>query len=265
MIRIHRGSEEESCPQLAAVRERELERVRAEIANDVRIDNEVLGRKYKVARYALARAQYHKCCYCEQRQQSVKWKPVEHYRPKSQYWWLTWTWDNLLFACEQCNGSKLAQFPMEPGSTRLNPNQQPPGAERALPLHPAQDDPREHIEFIPTDNKRWIPRPRGASARGRATLDVLCWSNTPDDMPKPGLLDMWKERAADLEDSIIAIVAAIETNNAEHVLRTWTRLTTRYRNARTEFVALSLDILDRHFPEHVRRRWGLSLDVIYDP
>jgi hypothetical protein len=113
-------------------------------------------------------------------------------------------------------------------------------------------------------DKRWIPRPRGASTRGRATLDVLRWSKTPDDMPKPGLLDMWKDRASDLDERIAVISAAIETNDAEHVRRTWTRVTTRYRNASAEFVALSLDILDRHFPEHVRRRWGLALDVIYD-
>jgi uncharacterized protein (TIGR02646 family) len=265
MIRIHRGSEEESCPALAEVRERELARVRVEIANDVRLDNDVLGREYKVARDALATAQHYKCCYCEQHQQSVKWKPVEHYRPKSKYWWLTWTWDNLLFSCEQCNGSKLADFEIEAGSTRLQPEQQPPGNERPLPLHPAQDDPREHIEFIPTGNKRWIPRPRGGSARGRATLDALCWSKTPDDMPKPGLLEMWKERAADLDDCVTAIESAIETNDAERVRQTWTQSTTRYRYFRKPFVALSLDILDRHFPEHVRRRWGLSLDVIYDP
>lgn len=265
MIRIHRGSEDESCPALASVREREVDRVRAAIAHDVHLDNQLLGREYKVARDALAAAQHYKCCYCEERQQSVKWKPVEHYRPKGQYWWLAWTWGNLLFACEQCNGSKLADFPIEPASTRLQPGQQPPGDERPLLLHPAQDDPREHIEFIPTDSKRWIPRPRRASARGKETLDTLCWSNTPDDMPKPGLLEKWKDRAADLDDCIEAIAAAIETNDAEHILRTWKRLTTRYRFARTEFVALSLDILDRHFPEHVRRRWGLSLDVIYNP
>lgn len=264
MIRIHRGSEEESCPELAAVRERETDRARAAITNDVPLDNKLLGREYKVARDALAAAQYNKCCYCE-RGFPTKHEPVEHYRPKSSYWWLTWTWDNLLFACIHCNHSKRADFPLQADSTCLKPGEQPPGNERPLLLNPAEEDPREHIEFIPADKGRWIPRPRGASARGRATLGALGWSKTPDDMPRPELLDMWKCRALDLDDCIARIAKAIETKDAELIRQTWTQLTTRYRNARTESVALSLDILDRHFPEHVRRRWGLSLDVIYNP
>ncbi|KIG15630.1 hypothetical protein DB30_05378 [Enhygromyxa salina] len=85
MIRIKRGSEADLCPALAEVRDRELERVRPEIARGVEPIADILMREYKIARQALASAQYHKCCYCEERQQSVSWKHVEHFRPKRAY------------------------------------------------------------------------------------------------------------------------------------------------------------------------------------
>jgi uncharacterized protein (TIGR02646 family) len=227
------------------------------------LDDRVLGKEYKVARRALAHAQALKCCYCEERQQSVKWKHVEHYRPRSSYWWLSWTWDNLLFACEQCNTSKGPSFPLAPESTRLTTGERPPGNESPLLIHPAREDPREHIQFIPAANF-WFPRPRDDSARGRETLRALGCADIGT-CTKPGLLENWRQHAAGLQSCVSAIESAIESNDADLIRRVWTRRTTRFRVARNEYVALALDVLDRSFPEHVRRRWGLALDVIDEP
>lgn len=41
-----------------------------------------------------------KCAYCEE--YVARWD-VEHYRPVSKYWWLAYSWDNLIFACPTCN------------------------------------------------------------------------------------------------------------------------------------------------------------------
>lgn len=41
-----------------------------------------------------------KCAYCEQ--YSERWD-VEHYRPVSKYYWLAYSWDNLILACPTCN------------------------------------------------------------------------------------------------------------------------------------------------------------------
>jgi uncharacterized protein (TIGR02646 family) len=261
MIRINRDSEDASCPQLAEVREAELDRVRHAIPSDGRANDDLLGKRYKVARGALFASQHGKCCYCEQSQQSESYCHVEHYRCKSIYWWLTWTWDNLLLSCDHCNTSKHDEFPIEPGSTRLVAEGQPPGDERALLIHPAQEDPREHLEFVPAAGF-WYPRPRAGSDRGKHTLRVLKWDRTGEAFPKPGLLESWKRRAADLQACISAIEAAIESSDGERIRGIWERHTYRFRVDRAEFVALSLDILDRSFPGHVRRRWGLSLDLI---
>jgi len=44
-----------------------------------------------------------KCAYCEADTDVVAQGDVEHYRPKSIYWWLAYTYDNYLFACQICN------------------------------------------------------------------------------------------------------------------------------------------------------------------
>lgn len=56
--------------------------------------------------------------------------------------------------------------------------------------------------------------------------------------------------------------AKVESNNIDQIQRTWVR-TERFRIATQRFVALALYVLDHHVPEHVRRRWNLSLDVLY--
>lgn len=44
-----------------------------------------------------------KCAYCEANTQVVAHGDVEHFRPKSIYWWLAYTYDNYLYACQICN------------------------------------------------------------------------------------------------------------------------------------------------------------------
>jgi len=56
--------------------------------------------KMKDLKKALEKHYHSKCAYCEQ--YSERWD-VEHYRPKSVYYWLAYSWDNLLYACPTCN------------------------------------------------------------------------------------------------------------------------------------------------------------------
>lgn len=58
-----------------------------------------------------------KCAYCEQRIEQFN---VEHYRPKTKYYWLAFSWDNLLLACPRCNQCKKDSFPLK-GTQSTNP------------------------------------------------------------------------------------------------------------------------------------------------
>jgi uncharacterized protein (TIGR02646 family) len=54
-----------------------------------------------------------KCAYCEADTQTVAYGDVEHFRPKSRYWWLAYCYDNYLYVCQICNSHfKRDHFPI---------------------------------------------------------------------------------------------------------------------------------------------------------
>lgn len=66
----------------------------------------------------LAEIYHNKCAFCEQK---IEQFSVEHYRPKKKkdrgdgqhhdgYYWLAFSWDNLLLACPKCNTPKSTHF-----------------------------------------------------------------------------------------------------------------------------------------------------------
>lgn len=59
-----------------------------------------------------------KCGYCETKNRQLA---VEHYRPKSEYYWLAYSWDNLLYSCPICNSRKLNKFLIK--NTKLQHNE----------------------------------------------------------------------------------------------------------------------------------------------
>jgi len=65
----------------------------------------------------LSKIYKNKCAFCEQK--IIKCEnnnledcssTVEHYRPKSTYYWLAYSWDNLLWCCHRCNQEKDNKF-----------------------------------------------------------------------------------------------------------------------------------------------------------
>lgn len=63
--------------------------------------------RYQDIKAALHGLYNKKCAFCEQRSEVPQ---VEHFRPKSKYYWVAYSWDNLLLACSSCNTSKGKVF-----------------------------------------------------------------------------------------------------------------------------------------------------------
>lgn len=86
-----------------------------------------------------------KCAYCEAPTAVVAHGDVEHFRPKSVYWWLAYCYDNYLFSCQICNQSfKKDEFPLEDTARRL-----------AEPVLPAGANDAARREFV----RRFAPDP----------------------------------------------------------------------------------------------------------
>jgi uncharacterized protein (TIGR02646 family) len=136
----------------------------------------------------LLEAQRGKCCYCEI---SIVSEPgdIEHFRPKARvcqgdgepmqapgYFWLAYTWSNLLYACSRCNREhKRDLFPLEAPAARADAARDggSTAGEAPLLLDPAVDDPEAHVEF---DEERALPR--NGARRGRVTIDLIDLNRT---------------------------------------------------------------------------------------
>ncbi len=99
---------------------------------------------WKKAKDQLKRESHGKCAYCEASTATVAHGDVEHFRPKSVYWWLAYCYDNYLYACQICNQVyKGDRFP-----TR--------GTAMAAPLLPSPGLSDEQIDAIIAT---WSPDP----------------------------------------------------------------------------------------------------------
>lgn len=150
---------------------------------------------------ALVKAYGLKCAYCESDFAAVTPKEIEHFRPKSAidtcilnakelkpgYWWLAGDWSNLLISCVDCNrerthkvsGSdsilgKQNQFPLADEQVRIRSHKMSSEQEedKRLLLHPAIDNPMEHLTF---DDKALIhPKDNGTGIdpKGKESIRV---------------------------------------------------------------------------------------------
>ena len=128
---------------------------------------------------ALKQAQFGKCCFCESVFDANYAGDVEHYRPKGAvgagrqrirpgYYWLAYAWDNLFYACADCNQyRKRAAFPLANEANRALDHHGNIANEEPLILCPGgPPDPRDHISF-----SRDVPK--GSSSAGRTTVSRL--------------------------------------------------------------------------------------------
>lgn len=65
---------------------------------------------WKESKAQLLAESNNKCAYCETPTRVVAYGDVEHFRPKSIYWWLAYSYENYLPSCTACNQEYKKDF-----------------------------------------------------------------------------------------------------------------------------------------------------------
>jgi uncharacterized protein (TIGR02646 family) len=143
------------------------------------------GSCYNTSITADLNALYHgKCAFCETNPEKRYGKKItiEHYRPKSEYWWLGYEWSNLFFACADCNAPKDSKFPLIAKNNIVKAplivdnqldinfckaNSAHFLAEKPFFIHPEIDEPNAHFTLNLDGNLK------GKTNRGTYTCDTL--------------------------------------------------------------------------------------------
>lgn len=183
MIRIERG-EPPKGNKLDGRREKELQKIRKAVSSGESYRFEPLWSDRKVKKF-LHRSQHGKCCYCERRRDERRESDVEHFRPKAEvdgaenhpgYWWLAYSWENLLIACKTCNQEyKKSKFPLKHCSERACGEKSDLAKEEPILINPLEEDPEEFIEY--DLSAKYMAKADGKCERGRETVDELTGIN----------------------------------------------------------------------------------------
>lgn len=156
MIRVDRGREPAVLARNEARWRQALLRARTPRGR------ERIQRRYqhRTIKQALVAAFHGKCAYCESFIRHAEYGHIEHFRPRSKYPDLIFSWVNLLLACGVCNGReyKGEEFPLE--------------AEGGLLIDPCSEEPAEHLVFEYDEGAR-LASVRGRTERGQLTVELL--------------------------------------------------------------------------------------------
>jgi 5-methylcytosine-specific restriction endonuclease McrA len=214
-------------------------------------------------RDGLREAFHGKCAYCESPDLPSAPLEVAHFRPtggaigadgterREHYWWLTYSWTNLLLACSDCVRAKGNRFPVD--GPRAGPGE-PATAERYLLLDPRRregddgdDSPSGHLVFLADGSVASV------TARGTATIDVLALNRST-------LVSARRVVATEVAD---AIGAARGTGRFDAVLADLSDPSQPYLALRQQLVGTALrdqNLTDAPVDERLRRRTKAAYD-----
>jgi hypothetical protein len=181
----------------------------------------------------------------------VRW-PDPSKQPDAErgYWWLAWTWENLVFGCQSCNGKsrKGSRFPLARGTGPLGLHDQPPGGEQPLLLDPtdARTDPMDFIRFG-WDGKHWRPFAHLDDVRAAWTIAVF-------GLAGPSLLTAYAQKVATLDQMARAFRHSVAASAPEASIRSeWTALHQAALTPGGAYLALAHDWLAETFAAETQR------------
>lgn len=214
---------------------------------------------YDVARRPRWIHQHGKCAYCD-RDVALTGHPTEHFRPVlGGYWWLAWSWENLLFACVSCNGPKSCAFPLRPGSKQLSLGMSPPGHERPILVNPYDEDPTSLISFEQDQDGRWLPIGIGSGKeRGEEIIRILALKQ------HEAAYGDWVDKVLtpDLDHICSLAPEDVPPPNADltSLQDAWDRFLVGRYDETQKFRLLTWCVVNARLPEPKRRAWGLPME-----
>lgn len=149
-----------------------------------------------------------KCAYCEQ---SIEDFDVEHFRPKSVYYWLTYSWDNLLYICGKCNSFKSNKFDIQGVRTNFNAedlteihqlHERYSEEEQPFMIHPEKEDVENELIFDKNGNLH------SENVRVQYAIDT-CKLN------RPSLQEKRYEIIKNLRDNLVDEIALAENKERQ--------------------------------------------------
>lgn len=152
-----------------------------------------------------------KCGYCEIKIDYPELGTVDRYRPNNGvrdknefyqdlYWWLTFEWDNLIYACKECNQYKGNYFPIK-GRRALNEKDDYENEHRML-LNPYLDETDKHLNYIHSNNGHID----ALTDEGNQTIELLRLNRT-------NLLEGRKKARKEIIEAVESLVNGKQIDN----------------------------------------------------
>lgn len=237
MIRIHRPRE--APPSLLA--DGPAATQRACLPVDVGQTRAFEARVYgaRDVKASLSAAQHDKCCFCESKLGHAQFGDVEHFRPKVRYYWLAYTWDNLLLSCEVCNRRhKRGEFPLEDErlAVRSHVEADRIADERPVFIDPSREDPSTHLEF-----RREYVAAANSSPRGRVTIEAIGLNRT-------ALAERRRERRSLIWGCIVALRERLSAADGDADCLGLVAALSEAASSQGEFAALGRAVLRAAIP-----------------
>jgi uncharacterized protein (TIGR02646 family) len=213
------------------------------------------SRYWSLARDELAVAGQGKCAYCETHIGPTGGATVDHFRPKTRatgmpkgdtapdhYWWLAYSWDNLVYSCMSCNRAKRSKFPVR--GRRAEPFEST-ASEDPLLLNPyGREDPARHLSF---DTDGLV----------EARTEIGHWTISVLQLNRPDLVEARSARA-------VEVLSSLDRLDADSV--------SKMGAAHQPYAAMVRDLLDRHFSArdtsdniHIVDGGEAAVDSRYEP
>lgn len=247
-------------PELVIVRDKELDYLR-NLKGGIKSDD-IKG--YRIVSNVLWKSQYFKCCYCEAKIPE-SYNDVEHYRPKAEadrlpgcaskhgYWWLAFTWANLLYACPGCNRTgKGILFPLDSGSSGAIAEAKTFKTETPLFIDPYELCYIQYIQYRfirNADGGRWYARPRKRSKCSSYTIRIA-------KLNRSELLELRQDHfEVNIQPQLLEFDEALQSGRQEEILACQRRLS-RLFGRRALFASFSYDVITQAYPNFVLEKFG---------